>query len=269
MKKLLKSLPPIRLAFEIRDRLVHIEQKVDRILPTSSPSESVSIYSGSSDQAFGPTTFAQSGEDLVVVNTFCLLGNFTPSYLDIGANHPWDCNNTALLYRRGARGVSIDANPDAVNLFKRERPDDVVVNVGAGPKQGMMTFYRFDKMSGRNSFSKEMVDQFKEIAPTARLNDTINIEVMTLNQIVDKFCGGKFPDFLSVDAEGLDYDLIDAADFSVTRPTMICVETRNGRGDDVTSQIAPLVKSKGYVPLVRTWGNAFFLSLDAHDKLKF
>src|SRR5437763_16778861 len=92
-------------------RLIHIELKVDRIIAAGS-GDMPAIPIGHPDQGFGGRTYAQFGEDLIFLNIFALLGINTPSYIDVGAHHPVNISNTALLYERGCRGIKIDANPD-------------------------------------------------------------------------------------------------------------------------------------------------------------
>jgi hypothetical protein len=65
---------------------------------------------GHRDQWFGGRTYAQHGDDLAVLNIFKRLGIERPSYLDVGAYHPFDLSNTALLYERGSRGINVEPN---------------------------------------------------------------------------------------------------------------------------------------------------------------
>jgi hypothetical protein len=55
-------------------------------------------------QWYGGRTYAQHGDDLAIINLFNCLRIRQPSYLDIGAHHPFHLSNTALLYQRGSAG---------------------------------------------------------------------------------------------------------------------------------------------------------------------
>lgn len=204
------------------------------------------------EQAFGSTTYAQCGDDLYFANIFGLLKVDKPSYLDIGAHHPLDGSNTALLYQRGSRGVVVEANPDLIDNFRRERPNDTVLNVGVGPQPGTLPFYRIDTLSGRNTFSKTTAEEFVRKHPQFKINDVIQVEVATLNDIVQKYCDGKFPDLLSIDAEGMDFEILESADFSRSRPKVICAEIVTGADVVSTASISQLLKSRGFVPYART-----------------
>ena len=99
-----------------------IRRRVASWLKVSAPSQQRSGlgpwgFAGHPDQAFGPLTYAQFGEDLILANAFALRGIEKPSFLDIGAHHPVHCSNTALLYARGARGVCVEANPNLIKFI--------------------------------------------------------------------------------------------------------------------------------------------------------
>ncbi len=179
-------------------------------------------YGGHRDQSFGHITYAQNGEDLVVLNIFRQFGIERPSYLDLGAHHPTHISNTKLLYDRGSRGVNVDANPYLLEAFYRERPEDRNVSVAVGVNPGEATLFMHDEHSGRNTLNvTELVDAGFDVKMK------MNVEVLTINQIVEKYCGAKFPDFLSVDLEGLDYEVIASANFAeYGYPSVICIEAK-------------------------------------------
>ena len=46
-------------------------------------------------------------------------------YVDVGAHHPIRFSNTFRLYRKGWRGLNIDANPGSMKRFHHTRPRDI------------------------------------------------------------------------------------------------------------------------------------------------
>lgn len=170
-----------------------------------------------------------------------------------------DGSNTAYFYRRGSRGVAIEANSEIVDHFRNERPLDTVINLGVGSKSDKLPFYRIGWDSGRNSFSKPTIDAVLEEFPTSWISDSNLVQLITLNEAVERYCGGKYPDILSVDTEGLDWDILNSADFSKNRPKIICAEVRTGHDTDSPDEISRLLKMRGFVPYARTWGNGIFL----------
>lgn len=224
-------------------------------------------FSGHHDQAFGHLTYAQHGEDLVLLNVFHLLGIEKPSYLDVGAHHPINISNTALLYARGSRGVNVEANPNLIEAFRRSRPEDLNLNVGVATSAGKLSFYRIDEASGRNTFDKTIADAFIAANPSFSITDVIEIDTVTINTIVKTHCSSAWPNLLSIDVEGLDYDILVQADFSSRGPDVICVEAVTGAGTDDSARFITMLRAKGYVPYFKTVGNVIFLSGAAANKI--
>jgi FkbM family methyltransferase len=246
------------LISDIRQRAIHIEDKINDLLVRVPSSNE---FRGSLHQRYGHLTYSQHGEDLVFVALLERMRVERPTYLDIGCNHPTDCSNTALLYSRGARGVNIDASPDVIDLFKAARPDDVNINVGAAAAAGEMIFYRFGATSGRNTFSRDVAEQFIRQNAGAQISDTIPVRVMTLDQIIQTHCGGVCPDLLSLDVEGLDYDILASASFA-TRPRILCVETISAAGDD-EARLDALLRTKGFRRVIQMFANGVYVDADA------
>lgn len=202
------------------------------------------------EQRFGWKTYAQHGDDLMLVNLFDMMGIEKPSYLDLGANHPVTISNTHLLYERGSRGVNVEANPSLMGLFTKYRPEDINVNVGVGVKLGRQPFYMVGETSGLNSFSKEEVESTGQ-----KITKVVDIEVIGVNDIVRKHCGGQFPSLLLTDIEGLDYEVLRSADFTSSKPKVICTEIRSHQ----SNQVKDYLSTHGYMPYCRCQANLIFV----------
>jgi FkbM family methyltransferase len=212
------------------------------------------------DQHFGCYTYAQHGDDLIVVAVFDAMGVKHPSYLDVGAHHPFNISNTALLYARGSRGVNIEANPNLVDAFREHRPEDVTLNVGVSPAPGQdLTFYMIDKWSGRNTFSKDIAEEFVRAYPQFQITETISVPVVTIDAVVTQYFNGVFPDFLSIDVEGLDEPVLRSINYEKSAPKVICVETVGPDGARTDGSLKAFLLEKGYFPLMRSGGNTIFV----------
>lgn len=205
-------------------------------------------------QWYGNRTYAQHGDDLVILNLFTQMGIEKPSYLDIGAHHPFEISNTALLYERGSCGINVEANPNLMPAFYSDRPLDINLNVGVAPGVGFMKFLLVDKTSGRNTF-----------VPSAllgmRVVKEIDIEVTTVKSIIDQHWGGVFPDLLSIDIEGMDLPVLESLDFQVTFPKVICAEVVSG-DVDYSEKMNSLLASRGYKLAFRAGCNIMYVRGD-------
>ncbi len=198
----------------------------------------------------------------MILSIFKLIGIDKPSYIDVGANHPHSISNTHLLYTRGSRGVNIEANPDAMNDFKIHRPEDLSINVGIGPKEGVFEFYQFDNRSGRNTFSRENAKPFFHVGRTF-ISSPINMNMITLKSAIDLYCGGKFPDFMSIDIEGLDEEVLMSTDLT-HGPKVICTEQLTWVD---TSELKRYLATQGYFCYCRMHHDLFFVKEEYKDKL--
>lgn len=210
-------------------------------------------YGGSREQIYGHTSYAQHGDDMMIANIFHLIGIHKPSYLDLGAHHPTEISNTALLYSRGSRGVNVEANPYLIQRFRAERPQDVNLNCGVAKVSGVQSreFYMYDNTNGRNSFCWEETQE--DLRHPIQMKTQLNC--MNVNDIVKQFCKGTWPELLNTDIEGLDYEVIESADFSKNSPIVICTEVRKSK----SKPIKDLLASRGYFSLVRCSENLIFV----------
>jgi FkbM family methyltransferase len=182
-----------------------------------------------------------------------------PSYLDVGAHHPFELSNTALLYQRGSRGINIEANPDLIAAFRQHRPEDQNICAGVGPRPGAMTFYRINQTSGCNSFVRAAVEDHG-------IGDAVELPVVTLASIVADYAAGCWPDLLSIDIEGLDLPVLYSADFREGGPKVICIEAVSGAGD-ISSELREMMPPRGY--FLHSWcgSNMLFVRAELKDWL--
>lgn len=220
----------------------------------------MSHYLGHPDQQFGAVTYAQHGDDLMIMNLFNLLGQKTFSWLDLGAYHPFDISNTALAYSRGSRGVNIEANPYLIEAFHQHRPEDTNVCVGVGFKEDHQIFYSYGPQCGRNTFSPDEVESLKD---KMEVQHRMTLPVLTVNQIIARFCNGFWPDLLLTDIEGLDYAVLKSAIFLPdNHPKIIVTETR--RQD--TARFESILINK-YILVCRMGENLFFADRNYREQI--
>lgn len=207
----------------------------------------------------GKTSYAQCGEDVLVDYVFRLRGIQKPSYLDIGANHPVLLSNTAIFYKRGCRGINIDANPSLLPAFHKHRPADINLNVGIGSSSGVLPFFVIEDPT-LSTFSEEEAKKMQKLGH--QLKTTIQVPLKSVNDILVEYCNGQFPDFLSLDVEGLDLDILRSIDYTRSRPKIICVEAAEhsptGAGAR-RDELIEFLKSNGYFEYANTNLNAIMV----------
>jgi FkbM family methyltransferase len=165
-------------------------------------------------------SYSQEGEDLILERI--LGGQESGFYVDVGAHHPKRFSNTHRFYCRGWRGINVEPNPDALVLFQRRRKRDINLGYGIANQQGDLVYYMFNEPA-LNSFDQSL--SHRRLSDRYQIIGTKNIPVRRLSDILEEFLPPATPiDFMTVDVEGLDLDVLKSNDWSRFRPACLLVE---------------------------------------------
>lgn len=246
---------------QIRENLLKMGVPAEKILSGDRTIDNARLF-GSADGWFTGISYSQYGEDLLVRNSFSMLGIDKPSYIDVGANSPFYLSNTAMLHKYGSKGINIDANPLHIDDFKLERPEDVNLCIGIGLNEGILPYYMFSEISALNTFLPDLARQISETVSGAKYK-VVEVPVTTLPKVIDEHAGGKWPDYMSIDIEGMDFDILQSLDLS-NGPIMITAEADK---EWTPQQANALMKNKGYDVLFRTFGNITYIRKDWAERM--
>lgn len=209
---------------------------------------------------FSKKSYSQCGEDLIVKFIFDTIGIPKPSFLDIGAHHPYHLSNTALLYENGSTGINIEPDPTLFQEFLRKREKDVNLNIGIAQEDGEQDFYIINAPT-LNTFSKIEAEGYASEG-NYFIKDIKKIRVLRVSSILTKYSSDRFPQFLSLDAEGVDETVLRSIDYSTYFPIVICVETIgfSTKGMGVKNvKIIDFLLSRGYLLYADTYINSIFI----------
>jgi FkbM family methyltransferase len=196
-------------------------QQLAEINPNSSIKEKL-LYKVNPKNHYQKKSYAQNGEDLIISRCLEVLKIVNPTYLDIGANHPFHFNNTMLFYDKGGVGINIEPNKMLFDLFSKYRKQDINLNIGISDFEGELDYFEFDTHT-LNTCSDDDAAAYVKLGYEIR--NKYKIPVRTITQIISEHHHGVFPDVLSLDIEGLDERIIKSIDLSFSYPKIICVET--------------------------------------------
>lgn len=207
-------------------------------------------------------SYAQSGEDILAHGILCRhLRIERPAYVDIGAHDPVRLSNTYLLYTLGCRGLLIEPDPDCVKKLRRKRRHDTVLAAGISPGcYGEAPFYRLNQPT-LNTFSRQDAEDACAQGPY-RIVEELRVPVVPIADAIDSKLLGR-PNFLSIDAEGLDVAILDSYDFDRHAPELVCVEAAEFCENNIgplRAEIFSILQDRGYFLYASTYLNGLFVS---------
>jgi FkbM family methyltransferase len=170
-------------------------------------------------------SYAQNREDVLLARVFRdVVAGF---YVDVGANDPEHCSVTKHFYDRGWRGINVEPG----RVFDRlaaARPRDVNLNVAASDRPGSLTLYEYldGVFSGLSSLHPDLPGDEPELARRQERQ----VAVRTLRDIFEEHAPPHI-DFLSVDVELHERQVLLGNDWEAFRPRVVLVEATEPRTD--------------------------------------
>jgi len=169
-------------------------------------------------------------------------------FLDIGAHDGITFSNTYFFEKeRGWTGICIDPNPDVFQKLIANR-HCICENCAIATEEKQLIYRKvnghyFSEMLGGilEFMDAEHIERInKEIATHAECSiEDIPVECKRLDNLLNKY-GVNEIDYLSLDTEGAEYEILQSLDFDKLNIRLISVE----RNKD--SQVHKLLSSKGY-----------------------
>jgi FkbM family methyltransferase len=191
-------------------------------------------------------SYSQDGEDMILKALFEQRKGYKGFYVDVGAHHPVRFSNTKFFYKKGWRGINIEPTPSAIKAFQIFRKRDINLNIGIGPKRGELTFYCFNEPA-LNSFSKEVSEKIHQNDSKYQIIRELPIPVLPLSEVFDQHLPkGQSIDFISIDVEGLDYQVLLSNNWDKYQPEVVLVEENVDVDEIGKSPIYQFLKAKGY-----------------------
>jgi FkbM family methyltransferase len=165
----------------------------------------------------GIVSYAQNAEDVRLWRVFSTKpGGF---YVDVGAGDPMLHSVTKLFYDAGWSGLNIEPGPNHLALVEA-RPRDVNLAVAVSTKEGLADFWISSPDSGLSSF----VAPDEQLVPEGFSFEKTRVRCVRLDTLIEEHGAGREIDFLKIDVEGAEGDVLRTFNPEVIRPTVILVE---------------------------------------------
>ena len=140
-------------------------------------------------------------------------------YIDVGCQHPISNNNTYILYKKGWNGINIDLDKKNIDLFNISRPDDTNINIAVSDKSGNVNLFYYHDGSPINTINSQNADYQKNKFKKIKL-----IKSETLNKILENINFNKNVDYLNIDVEGHELNVLKGFNILKYRPSIISIE---------------------------------------------
>jgi FkbM family methyltransferase len=166
-------------------------------------------------------------------------------WVDVGAWDPTYDSVTRWFRESGWTGVNVEPHPDYLAQLERERPEEVNLGLAVGDIAGRSRLILLGD-TGLSTLS-ETNAAVVEAASHGRTG-SIEVETITLDDLLVTHAKGRIVDFLKLDVEGLEGAILRAATFTATRPRILVVEATFPNSQEPTWQEwEPQLLAKDYL----------------------
>jgi FkbM family methyltransferase len=187
-------------------------------------------------------SYAQNREDIILTGFF--KGLEKGFYVDVGANHPDTLSITKIFYDAGWNGINLEPNKELYDLIVAARPRDLNLNIGAADRRGKLVLRQYPDGDGLSTFSKDAQTDYQRTTSEYK-NYTDNyqdytVQVKPLKDILNEINVGTI-NFMNIDVEGFEYQVIAGNDWEKYRPQVLCIEANH-----IVNDWRPLLKNAMY-----------------------
>ncbi len=163
-------------------------------------------------------SYAQNLEDYHLDLLFA--DQATGTYVHVGGGHPVADNVSFWFYLKGWRGLIVEPQQSLADIYARVRPRDHTVSCLAGRAPGEMEFHVVERMHG---FSTTVRENAASASGMGAAVTTIRKPVRTLSELCVE-AGVSTIDFLKIDVEGAESEVLAGMDFKRWRPRVVVIE---------------------------------------------
>jgi FkbM family methyltransferase len=206
-------------------------------------------------------SYSQSGEDMILNTILCDVRR--GFYVDVGANNPTIQSNTHFFYKKGWYGINIDALPGSMKIFNRMRPRDINLEVPISDKEEKLIYFMFSP-SFYNSFLEESAVLLKD-----KLIGKKKLTTKTLSWVLDNYSTNREIDFMTIDVEGLVFQVLKSNNWIKYRPKVLVIELFANEIESIQGDmISTFLEKNGYSLYCFSPTNIFYIE-NEFSKVRF
>jgi FkbM family methyltransferase len=165
-------------------------------------------------------SYAQNYEDVLLARAFPDMKE--GFYIDVGANDPISDSVTKHFYDQGWHGINIEPVRALYERLCSHRGNDINLNIGLSNRESYRELIECLSYPGLSTFTPCLVDNWRRRGLEMQTANR-SVPVMTLAQICEAHVDRTI-DFLKIDVEGHEREVIEGGDFHKWRPRVILIE---------------------------------------------
>lgn len=162
-------------------------------------------------------SYAQQGGDVILRRYF----DDKPKgfYIDVGAGYPSIHSFTKYFYDNGWHGINIEPQPPLFNFLAGNRPKDINLKVAVSTQRGKAGLTTFPKKWSWASLSSKAAKNHQNIA-----TKILGVETLPLDEIITKYAKKQKIDFIKIDTEGTEGDVLHSLNLKKWQPEVLVIE---------------------------------------------
>ena len=172
-------------------------------------------------------------------------------FVEVGANRPQQRSQTWHLEQLGWRGVLIEPQPELAEELSRRRQARVFAVACSSPQNASR------RMSLHVAGAHSALDRDR-MAPGTQATSRIEVPVRVLDDVLLEARAPENFDFLSIDVEGHELEVLSGFDLERWRPRLILIEDHVGN-----LERHRYLKNSGYRLIRRIENNGWYVPIDA------
>ena len=172
-------------------------------------------------------------------------------FVEVGANHPRDGSQSYQLEERGWSGILIEPHPELADKLRQERRAQVFAVACSSPENAgrKLPYYVAGPLSSLDRAA---------MAPGSQPKAIIDVSASTLSSILTEAGAPQTIDFLSIDVEGHEIEVLRGLDFTYWQPRLILLEDHVGN-----LRKHRFMRSSGYRLVRRTGHNGWYVPINS------
>ena len=187
-------------------------------------------------------SYSQLGQDVEVVTFYDKKKN--GYFIEIGASDGIELSNTYLLEKEyNWKGICCEPIPSRFEKLVTNRPNSICFNEALYNQSGLTITFdianNFDLLSGIS----EHIDRHKCAVDANKT--TIQVQTLTLQDVLEKAKAPSFIDYMSLDTEGTELEILKPFDFE--KYTFGLIDIEHNYIEPRRTEIKNLLLSKGYI----------------------